>query len=156
MGSYSPDASTTGGNATGFTSPTFTLATDLAPDANSRQHVVTALGGTQPASVRVSSNGDPFTVTMRKFPYRKLPPKNPVTGSYGNVPRNKVDLLFRKGMKIDSAGTIAIGDVRVSYNIPAGAEQSDPENIRALQSFIAGLLGEESADIGDSLVSGIW
>jgi uncharacterized protein YPO0396 len=59
-------------------------------------------------------------------------------------------------MKIDSAGTIAIGDVRVSYNIPAGAEQSDPENIRALQSFIAGLLGEESADIGDSLVSGIW
>lgn len=156
MGSYSPDSSITGPTGvTGLTNPTYTLASDLAPDASSRQHVVTALGGTQ-TDVRVSTAGDPFTVTMRKYPYRALPPKNPVTGAYGSVPRNKVDLLFRKGMKVDSSGTIQVGDVRVSLSIPAGAESNDAPNIRALLTFMIGVLTEEAVDITDSAVSGVW
>jgi hypothetical protein len=99
---------------------------------------------------------DPFTVLLRKRPYKALPPKNPVNGSYGNVPLNRVEFLVRKGMKIDSAGTIRVGNCRIQFEIPAGAELSDPENIRALCSFAFGLVVEESQDIGDSLIAGIW
>lgn len=152
---WSPDSSITGGAQTGLTTPTFTLASDLAPDANSRQYVVTALGGTQ-TGVRANTNGDPFTATVRKAPYKALPAKNPVTGSYGNVPLNRVEILCRKGMEIDSSATLRVGNIRVIAEIPAGAEQNDPENIRALCSFAIGLLNEESQDYGDSLVAGIW
>lgn len=152
---WSPDSSITGAAQTGLTSPTYTLGVDMAPVQNARQYVVTALGGTQ-TNARENTNGDPFTVLVRKSSYKALPPKNPVTGAYGNVPLNKVELLFRKGLKIDSAGTIRVGNIRVIAEIPAGAESSDAVNIRALCSFFMGLLAEEAADYGDSLVAGVW
>lgn len=152
---YSPDSSITGAAQTDFTNPTYTLASDLAPDANSRQHVVTSVGGTQ-IGARASTAGDPFTVTMRKSPYKAIPNKNPVTGSYGNIPLNRTELLFRKGMKVDSAGTIRTGNLRVILELPAGSETNDAPNIRALHSFAFGLLAEESADIGDSAIAGVW
>lgn len=154
MGSFSPDLSTTGAAQTGFTSPTYTLAADLAPDTNSRQWVVTATGGTQ-TDVRVSTAGDPFTTTIRRAPYKALPAKNPVNGSYGNVPRNRIELLTRKGVKIDSAGTIQVLILRTSVEIPAGAELSDAPNIRAAVSAHFGLQAEEASDFGDSLISGV-
>jgi len=152
---FSPDSSITGAAQTGLTSPTYTLASDLAPDVNTRQYVVTALGGTQ-TGARESTAGDPFTLTLKKTPYKALPAKNPVNGSYGNVPLNRVEQLFRKGLKIDSAGTIRNGNVRVIVELPAGSETNDAVNIRALWSFVIGLLTEESADIGDSTVAGVW
>jgi hypothetical protein len=118
--------------------------------------VVTALGGTQ-TGARASSAGDPFTATLRvDKTYKALPPKNPVNGSYGNVPLNKVELLVRKGLYIDSSNTIRVGNLRVIAEIPAGAEVSDAVNIRAMLSLAFGLLAEESQDYGDSLVSGVW
>jgi hypothetical protein len=152
---WSPDSSITGAAQTGFTSPTYTLAADLAPVPNARQYVVTACGGTQ-TGARENTNGDPFTLLVRKSPYKALPAKNPVTGAYGNVPLNKVELLFRKGLKIDSAGTIRVGNIRVIAEIPAGSETNDAVNIRALSSFFMGVLAEESADYGDSVVAGVW
>jgi CRP-like cAMP-binding protein len=88
--------------------------------------------------------------------YKTLPPQNPVNGSYGNVPLNKTELLFRKGLKIDSAGTIRVGALRVIAELPAGSESNDAINIRALLSFALGTLAEESADYGDSLIAGVW
>jgi len=156
MGSYSPDTSITGATQTAFTTPAYTLAQDNAPPVlGSRQHVVTAIGGTQ-ANVRASTAGDPFTVLLRKFPYRALPSKNPVTGLYGSIPRNKVEFLFRKGLKVDSAGLIVPGDVRISASIPAGSETNDSANIRALICFMIGLLAEEAEDIAESMISGVW
>jgi len=101
---WSPDSSITGSAQTGLTTPTYTIASDLAPDVNSRQWVVTALGGTQ-TGVRVSTNGDPFTLTVRKDKtYKSVPARNPVTGAYnGTIPMNKVEILARKGVYIDSA-----------------------------------------------------
>lgn len=152
---WSPDSSITGSTQTGFTTPTYTVASDLAPDANSRQIVVTAVGGTQ-VGVRASTAGDPFTALIRKDrSYKTLPPRNPVTGAYGNVPLNKVELLARKGMYIDSDDTVRVGTLRLIAELPAGSEQFDAPNIRALCSFMLGLLSEESADYGDSLVTGI-
>lgn len=151
---YSPDSSITGQAQTGLTSPTYTIAADLAPDANSRQHVVTALGGTQ-ANVRVSTAGDPFTATIRRAPYKAIPPKNPVNGSYGNVPLNRTEILVRKGLHIDSADVVRNGNFRFIAELPAGSEVNDPENIRAALSFLIGLLVEESSELGDSLVTGV-
>lgn len=152
---WSPDASITGAAQTNLTTPTYTLAADLAPDANSRQYVVTALGGTQ-TGVRASTAGDPFTATIRKDKvYKARPTPNPVNGSYGNVPKNKTEILCRKGVYIDSSSTVQVANLRVIAEIPAGAELADPANIRALASFALGLLAEESADYGDSLVTGI-
>lgn len=152
---WSPDSSISGSAQTGLTTPTYTLATDLAPDANSRQYVVTALGGTQ-TNVRASTAGDPFTATIRKDrTYKSLPARNPVTGAYGNVPKNKTEILCRKGVYIDSDSTVQVANLRIIAELPAGSEVSDAVNIRALCSFALGLLAEESADYGDSLVTGI-
>lgn len=152
---WSPDSSITGQTQTGLTSPTYTLASDLAPDVNSRQYVVTALGGTQ-TNVRASSAGDPFTATIRKDrTYKVLPAPNPVTGAYGNVPMNKTELLVRKGVKIASDGTIRTALFRLTAELPAGSESNDAINIRAALSFLIGLLDEESSDFGDALVTGV-
>jgi hypothetical protein len=153
---WSPDGTTTGQSQTGLTSPTYTYVADLAPDISSRQYVVTALGGTQ-TNVRVSTSGDPFTLLIRRDKsYKTLPPPNPVTGAYPNVPLNKTELLFRKGLKIDSAGTIRVGNLRIIAELPAGSETSDAVNVRAMLSWALGLLDEESADFGDSLIAGVW
>lgn len=152
---WSPDSSTTGAAQTNLTGPTYTVASDLSPDANSRQYVVTAIGGTQ-TGVRASTAGDPFTATIRKDRnYKVLPARNPTNGAYGNVPMNKTEILFRKGVHIDSDDTIRVANLRVIAELPAGSESQDPENIRALCSFAIGLLSEESADYGDSLITGI-
>ncbi len=152
---WSPDSSITGATQSAFTTPTYTLASDLAPAPNARQFVVTALGGTQ-TNVRASSAGDPFTLLTRKGPYRVLPPKNPSNGSYGNVPLNKVEHLFQKGLKIDSAGVIRTGNLRVILELPAGSQQNDVANIQALICMAFGTLVEESQDFADSAVSGVW
>lgn len=153
---WSPDGTATGGAQTNLSSPTYTYAADLSPDPSSRQYVVTTLGGTQ-TDVRTASAGDPFHLTVRRDrAYKLLPPKNPVNGSYGNVPLNKTELLFRKGVKIDSTGTIRTANARIQIELPAGSESNDPANIRALLSFVIGILNEESADIGDSAITGIW
>jgi len=152
---WSPDSLITGATQTNLTTPTYTLAADLAPDANSRQYVVTALGGTQ-TGVRSSAAGDPFTATIRKDKtYKVLPPKNPVNGSYGNVPKNKTEILVRKGVYIDSDNTLQTANLRIIAELPAGCEATDPANIRAMCSFAIGLMTEESQDYGDSLILGV-
>jgi hypothetical protein len=154
MGSFNPDSSITGTAQTGLTNPTYTLVEDFAPSANSRQLAVSALGGTQ-SNVRANTAGDPFTLTIRKSPYKAIPPKNPTNGSYGNVPLNRVELLFRKGFKIDSAGVIKPGNIRIISELPAGCETNDAINIKALVSFLIGVLSEEADEYSDSLISGI-
>lgn len=154
MGQFSPDLAITGSAQTGLTSPTFTWVADLPPDASSKQWAVSALGGTQ-TNVRTHSQGDPFTVTIRRGRYSARPNANPVTGAYGVVPLNKIELLARKGVKIDSSGTIRTGQARLTVELPAGAEQYDTENIRAMLSNLLGVLAEESSDFGDTCVTGI-
>lgn len=153
---FSPDLTTSGAAVgTGFTSPTFTLAADLSPDNNSRQWYVSAKGGTQPSGVRVHSAGDPFTQTIRRQPYKALPPMNPNTGAYGNVPMNRTEFLTRKSVIIDSAGTRRIMVLRTIAEIPAGAELNDPDNIKAAVSCHEGTIGEETADLADSYLTGV-
>lgn len=153
---FSPDLTTSGAAVgAGFTTPTFTLVADLAPDVNSRQWYVSAKGGTQPSGVRVHSAGDPFTQTIRRVPYRALPARNLVTGNYPNVPMNRIEFLTRKSVIIDSAGTRRVMNLRTVAEIPAGAEIYDPDNIKASVSAHEGTIGEETADLADSYITGV-
>lgn len=153
--SWSPDSSITGGTQTGLTSPTYTLVADVAPNANQKQHAVSALGGTQ-TNVRANSATDPFTVTFSKpASVKQLPAPNPVTGRYSNIPVNTYGIFIRKGVRVDSSNTQALAQVRLNIDVPAGSDVTDAINIRAMVSFLVGLLNEESDDLSDTLLTNV-
>jgi hypothetical protein len=88
----------TGTAQTGFTSPTYTVAADTAPDVNAKQWAVTGLGGTQ-TGVTVHSIASPFTLTYwRPKIMRILRIPNPTTGILSDVPNNVHSVLTRKGV----------------------------------------------------------
>jgi hypothetical protein len=152
---YSPDSSITGGAQTNMTSPTYGIELDSAPESNGRAHAVTSKGGTQ-ADTRVHTASDPFSVLMTKPKAMKLlGVPSAVTGKYGAFPKNDYVLNIRKGVKVAADAPTQVMQIRVSFSIPAGSESYDAANIRAAVSFLVGLLNEESADIGDTLVAGI-
>jgi hypothetical protein len=151
---WSPDASTTGGAITGFTSPTFTLVDDVAPAVNAKQKTVSALGGTQ-GSATANTVSSPFTETFyRPAALRALPAPNPVTGARGSIPTNQYKLIIRKGGECAAGvpGTI-VG--RLTIDVPAGMDAYNPDNVKSFVSFLVGLLNEESADLADTLITGV-
>jgi hypothetical protein len=145
----------TGAAQTGFTSPTYTNVVDVAPDINGRQYAVTALGGTQ-TGVRTHAVSDPFTITF----YRPKAPKalqspNPVTGRYGNVPKNTYSVVLRKGVNFAANQPPEVLITRCSIDVPAGSDAYDSANIRAAMSMLIGSLTQVSAGLGDLLVNGV-
>lgn len=151
---FSPTSPVTGGAQTGFTSPTYTLAADQAPDVNGKQYVVTALGGTQ-TGVTAHSTSSPFTVTgWRPKTTKSLGVPNPTTGIIPSIPNNTYKVMVRKG------STPAVGQqVRpmvfsCEFPIPAGTDTNDAANVRAGLSLLIGTLTQISASWGDSLVTG--
>lgn len=152
---YSPTTPVTGGAQTGFTTPTYTIALDMAPDSNGKQHAVSAIGGTQ-AGVTLHSVGSPFTANFVKpKSFAVLGKPNPMTAVLQSFPKNKWKFIVRKGMLPLVGQPIQVGDIRVEMNIPAGADTADPANVRALFSLAIGLLNQQSAGIGDTVNSGI-
>lgn len=146
----------TGATVTGFTSPTYTLTADSAPNAHSKQWAVTALGGTQPGSVDVHSISAPFTLTVeRPANFRGVGTPNPVTGVLGVQPRNVFKIRMRKGMLPLSGQADQISNCEFRIPIPAGADSADPENIRALISMAAGVLYGDADEIAQALIDGL-
>jgi hypothetical protein len=151
---WSPDSSITGGDQTGFTTPTYTLGSDLAPSSNAKQHAVTALGGTQ-AGASANTISSPFTVTFVKpVAPRALPAANALTGLRGAIPSNQYKIIVRKG-GLCAAGVPAVLIGRLTIDVPAGMDSYSPAEVRAFASFLVGILSEESADFGDTLVTGV-
>lgn len=150
---WSPDSSTTGGAQTGFTSPTFTLVDDTAPAVNAKQKTVSAVSGTGTATANTASK--PFTATFYKpASVKALPAPNPVTGLRGAIPNNQYKLVIRKG-GYASADVPVTSIVRLTFDIPAGMETYNSDEVKALVSFLVGLLNEESADISDTLITSV-
>jgi len=145
----------TGAAQTGFTSPTYTLTADVAPDINARQQAVTAIGGTQ-TGVRVHSSTDQFTITSwRPKVFQVLGKPNPTTNVIKYVPFNKFRVLTRKGT-IPLAGQAAVvSSVDTVVSVAAGADTADAPNVRAMQSLHYAALNQQSAGIGDTTISGI-
>lgn len=153
--SFTPSSPVTGGPQTGLTSPTYTLTADTPPDNNAKQYAVTALGGTQ-TGVSVHSVGSPFTLTMfRPKSYKSLGSPNPSTGVISNVPRNQFKIIVRKGMLPLAGQPTQVAIYTLTCDNPAGADTASPQEIRAALSLMFGALWAESADIGDTEISGL-
>lgn len=149
-----PTSPLTGGAQTGFTSPTYTLTADSAPTTSGKQFAVTALGGTQ-AGVTLHSLSSPFTATYTR-PAKPQTLGNPnAAGNYPNVPFNKSTFLVRKGVTPALNQATKIGTVRVEIDIPAGSDTFDAANVRALLSLAIGFLNQQSAGIGDTVISNV-
>lgn len=153
--SFTPSSPVTGGPQTGLTSPTYTITADTPPDNNAKQYAVTALGGTQ-TGVSVHSVGSPFTLTMfRPKNYKSLGTPNPSTGVIANVGRNQFKVIVRKGMVPLLGQPIQTAIYTLTCDNPAGADTASPQEIRAALSLMFGALWAESADIGDTEISGL-
>ncbi len=152
--SWSPDSSITGATVTGLTSPTYTQVDDVPPAVNAKQKTVTALGGTQ-GTASANTISEPFTSTFYKpAGLKSLPAANALTGLRGAVPNNQYRLVVRKGGEAAS-GVPVVAIARLTIDVPAGMETFDPDNVRALVSYLIGLLTEESADLSDTLLTGV-
>lgn len=145
----------TGGAQTGFTTPTYTIVDDVAPDVNGRQKAVSALGGTQ-AGVTVHSVASPFTVTIvRPRNFKPLGQPNPVTGLLPSVPKNQWKIIVRKGVLPLAGQPYSTMNITITIDVPAGSDTADAPNVRAAISAAIGALNQQSAGLGDTLVSGV-
>lgn len=153
--SFGPTSPLTGGPQTGFTSPTYTLVSDVAPNAHSEQYAVSAIGGTQ-TGVNVHSVSQPFTLTMeRPAQFKQVGTPNPVTGIVSRVGRNVFVVRVRKGV-LPLAGQpyqTLLAEAKIS--VPAGSDSADSAQVRAALSALIGALWDGSAGIGDSLIDGV-
>lgn len=153
--SFSPTSPITGAAQTGFTSPTYTHVSDVAPDVNGKQIAVTALGGTQ-AGVVAHSVAIPFTGSFfRPKVLKVLGNPNPITGVIGSVSRNVYKQITRKGVLPLAGQPYQTMMVTTTHEVPAGSDSADPSNVRAALSFHYGTANQQSAGIGDTLVSGV-
>ena len=152
--SFAPSTPLTGAAITGFTSPTYTLVADSAPNNHSKQFAVTALGGTQ-AGVNVNSVSKPFTITCeRPANFKQLPAMNRITGQLPGVPHNNYVVRTRKGVipLVDQAARIASIETKIS--IPAGSDIADLANLQAMVSAHIGALWNTSAGLGMTVGDG--
>lgn len=145
----------TGGAQTGFTSPTYTVVSDLAPTPQGRQYAVSAVGGTQ-TGVDANSVSKPFTVNMvRPANFKQVGTVNPVTGVLTKNPFNEWKIIFRKGMVPLTGQSPQTALAALSFSIPSGSDTAEPEEIRALVSFIVGVLSQQSAAIAQTMIDGV-
>jgi len=153
--SFAPSSPVTGAAITGFTSPTYTLLTDVAPSINGKQYAVSAVGGTQ-SGVEVNTVSKPFSVTFFRPPQlRTLPQANPVTGVIKNVPMNTYKLITRKGAEPATGQNAIVARITTIIDIPAGADTFEPEELKALLSCHFGVGWEQADGIADTVVSGV-
>lgn len=152
---FNPSSPITGGAQTGFTTPTYSFVSDVAPDSNGKQVAITALGGTQ-TGVTLHSVASPFTSTfVRPRTFKVLGQPNPVSGRIANVPRNTYKLLTRKGVTPLSGQPVVNAQVSTTIDIPAGSDLADPANLRAMLSAHIGMLTQLSAELGNTITTGI-
>lgn len=144
----------TGGLQTGLTSPTYTVVSDVPPNAHSVQWAVTALGGTQ-TGVRTHSASDPFTITFERPKSFKGSPIVNSAGQISGVGKNVFKVRVRKGTTPVTGQNPQTTIFELSLSVVAGSDVTDPEDVRAALSLLIGSMSQQSAGIGDTLVSGI-
>lgn len=151
---YSPSSPVTGATQTGLTTPTYTLTADLAPNNLGKQYAISALGGTQ-TGVDVNGVSKPFTVNfVRPASFKMVAVPDPVTGVLTRKSTNVWKLITRKGVVPLTGQSPQTMLVTTTFEVPSGADAVEPEDIRAALSLHIGILNQQSAGIGDSLISG--
>jgi hypothetical protein len=146
----------TGGVQTGSTAPVYTLVTDVAPTINGRQYIVSALSSGTFASLRFHAVSDPFSVTLSRAAVLKpLPPVNPITLRYGNIPKNTHTVLVRKGVNCAANQQPEVMLIRCTFDVPAGSDSFDSPNVRGAVSLLTGVLAQITGGLGDTMVNGV-
>jgi len=144
----------TGSAQTGFTSPTYTLVTDVAPDINAKQYIVSALGGTQTGAT-AHSVSLPFTISMfRPKVVRPYSANNDTTKFTVNNPINVWKVITRKGGIPYTGERPTVASLTSAFSIPAGVETNNIAEVRAMISAHIGALTQMSALLGDSVNNG--
>jgi hypothetical protein len=143
----------TGTAQTPFTSPTYTVIVDQAPDVNAKQWYVSALGGTQ-TGVRVHSAADPFTFSFWRDKIIKVLGQLGLNGQYADVPFNKYKAITRKGVLVALNQPSRPLIIRTEIECPAGAESYDSANMRAALAMHFGSLSQLSSGVGDTVTAG--
>lgn len=144
----------TGGAQTGFTSPTYTVTADVAPDINGKQVAVTALGGTQ-TGVTLHSVASPFTGTVVRPKQLRVLGVPSGNGYISSVPTNTYKVITRKGVTPAVNQPARIMPIMTTIDVPAGADTYDSANVRAAIALHIGLLNQLSAGLGDTVVNGL-
>lgn len=144
----------TGAAVTGLTSPTYTMGADQAPSVNGKQFAVLTLGGTQ-SGVRTHSMASPFSATWFRDPSPKQLGALNQNGQLMSVPMNKHRLIVRCGMLPLAGQPYKPAVFRGEFDIPAGAELADTAQLKAMVSFLAGLLWGEADDLFSTLSTGV-
>jgi hypothetical protein len=153
--SFAPSTPITGGPQTGLTSPTYTITADTPPNINSKQYVVTALGGTQ-TGVTTHSVAAPFSIAMfRPQNPQVLAPVNPVTGVLTRIPMNTYKVITRKGVLPLAGQAFKNMIITTMIEVPAGSDTADAPNVRAALSAHFGAVWQQSAGIGDTTIQGV-
>lgn len=146
----------TGAAQTGFTSPTYTLATDVAPYQNGKQWLITAKGGTQP-DVTVNSVSRPFSLAFFRPPSLKVltAALMGTAGMIMNPPKNSFKLITRKGVTVNLVGGSAVMVVTTTFDVPVGAELQDGgADIKAAISAHLGALSQDTTQWFTAIESG--
>lgn len=153
--SFSPSSPITGATVTGLTSPTYTIAADVAPSINGKQFAVTALGGTQ-TGVDTNTVSKPFTITFfRPVALKTLPQVNPTTGVIKNIPMNQYKLITRKGAQPAANQMLMVARITTIIEVPAGSDTYEPEELRAMISAHAGTMWAQASGIADTVITGV-
>lgn len=152
---FNPSSPVSGAAISGLTTPTFTLTQDTAPGSNGKQFAVTALGGTQ-TGVDTHSVSKPFTHTFfRPQQLKVLPAPSNASGVVKNIPVNTYKLVSRKGAVPAANNSPRIPVMTTTFDIPAGCEAYEPEEIKAMLSAHVGLLVQQLDGIFSTITTGI-
>jgi hypothetical protein len=72
-----------------------------------------------------------------------------------SVPKNSWKIIVRKGVTPLAGQPASNLIIKIEIDVPAGADTADAPNIRAAISAAVGALNQQSAGLGDTLVSGV-
>jgi hypothetical protein len=66
---------------------------------------------------------------------------------------NQSKMIVRKGGNC-AAGVPSVAIFRGTWDVPAGMDSYEPQQVLAMQSFIEGVLAEEAGEWGQTLITG--
>lgn len=145
----------TGSAITGFTAPTYTVASDTPPNAWSKQWAVTAIGGTQAGVDSASTASRPWTLTAYRPQNIRVLNAVDSNNQLRQVAMNEYGLLERKGMTPLAGQASKTALFRGSFAVPAGSDTADQANIKGAVSCFIGALNQQSNGIADTLITGV-
>lgn len=145
----------TGGAITGFTSPTYTLTADVAPNAWSQQFAITAIGGTQAGVDTSSSVSRPWTLTVSKPQNMRQLNSVDANNVLRSFPRNTFGLLLRKGMTALAGQPSQTALFRTEFVLPAGSDTADAPNIKGAVSCFSGAVSQATNNLVTLFTTGV-